>query len=254
MTLQSWLRNAFGVLAAIIMCATLPAPSLGEDLRFVNEHWPPYIIVSSEDKMEGIDVDILQHLADRLSLNLTTKICPWVRCLKAIEDGHADIISAALKRPDREQYMRYIEPPYIERSVKLFYLRKGDGGRIQSFADLKNLTIGVLRGSAYFPQFDNDHSIRKVDVKTTERLLEMLRLKRVDAVIGTELVTDHIISSMAYEGLFDKSSYRIESQEPFYMAISRKSPHMKRIDEFDRAMQALVDEGIVARTIKKHVQ
>ena len=69
--------------------AALPSYVAADELRFVNEHWPPYIIATTDNEVKGIDVEILRNLAQRLNLDLTIGICPWARCLKAIEDGEA---------------------------------------------------------------------------------------------------------------------------------------------------------------------
>ena len=180
--------------------------------------------------------------------------CDWYYCLKMMENGRADIISAALKKPEREKYMVFVEPPYLTKSTKLFYLPKGKGRQIKRYEDIYKYTIGVLRGSAYFDRFDNDVKIQKVEVMKTQQLLLMLKNGRIDAFAGTERVTDYLINSLSYEGLFEKSEYRYESEMPYYFAISKKSPFIKKISQFKHILEAMLQEGRVQTIIDKYAQ
>ena len=107
-------------------------PVSAEDLHYVNEHWPPYIILENNNKPRGIDIDLLTEIATRLGVNVKILKCDWFYCLKMIENGRVDIISSTLRRPEREIYMNFIEPPYISHSTKLFYLPKGHGNKIEN--------------------------------------------------------------------------------------------------------------------------
>lgn len=231
---------------------TASVPVSAKDLHYVNEHWPPYIILEDDKKSRGIDIEILTEITNRLDLNVKIEKCDWFYCLKMIENGRVDIISAALKRPDREVYMKFIEPPYISHSPKLFYLPKGHKNRIKQYEDIYSLDIGVLKGSSYFTPFDHDTKINKIEVLKTEQLLEMLRKGRVDAFIGTEIVTDYLIKAQSYEGYFETSVFRYESETPFHFAISKKSPFSERIDDFNSIMKDLVNEGFVKKIIDKY--
>lgn len=164
-----WFEKGNTIFLIFIFLFLVSLPSLSaKELHFVNEHWPPYIIMDGANKARGIDVEIITEIANRLGASLEITNCDWLYCLRMIKNGRADIISSALKNPEREQYMYYIEPPYIVKSTKLFYLRKGQAHKIQKYEDLYQLNIGVLKGSLYFSPFDNDSNIQKVEVLKTE--------------------------------------------------------------------------------------
>ncbi len=75
----------------------------------------------------GIDVDIIKEIARRLNLKVTYNEGSWKRCLVMLENGSSDILSSVLKTPEREEYMYFVEPPYITHSPTAFYLKKGKG-------------------------------------------------------------------------------------------------------------------------------
>ena len=253
--LDSSFKNGFWMLMVFIFTVMLPSTVQSKDakeLRYVNEHWPPYIIFDEHDNARGIDIEILKEIADHLGVRLNIMKCDWFYCLKMIKLGRADMISAALKRPEREKYMLYIEPPYILKSTKLFYLQKGKGNLIKKYEDLNHMTIGVLKGSSYFPRFDNDLKIQKIEVLKTEQLLRMLRDGRIDTFIGTELVVDYLIQSNSHINLFDKSLYKYDLETPFYFAISKQSSFSERIFEINEIMDFLLKNCSIQTILNKY--
>ena len=239
------------IMIAGFLCLTPPVQS--REIRFVNINWPPFIIVSNQGQLSGIDVDILREAAHRLGVDLKTDTCNWRNCLKMMAAGRADIISAILKRPDREQYLHYIEPPYIEKITEVFYLPQGKGHLITHYEDVYALRVGVLEGSAHFIQFDNDLAINKVAVPKTEQLLQMLDAGRIDAFIGMETVIDYMIMTHNLVGRFDKSVYRYEKETPLYMAISKHSVFAEKLDEIRLVIRTLIDDGTVQAILKKYL-
>jgi len=248
-----WFEKGNTIFLIFIFLCLVSLPSLSaKELHFANEHWPPYIIMEGTHKASGIDVDIITEIANRLGVSVEIANCDWLYCLRMIENGRTDIISSALKHPEREKYMNYIEPPYIEKSTKLFYLRKGQAHKIKKYENIYQLNIGVLKGSLYFSPFDKDSNIQKVEVLKTEQLLPMLKMGRIDALIGTEIVIDYLIQLHSYEGLFDKSVFRYDLKTPFHFAISKKSYFSKEIDKFNSILKSLIKEGFVQEIIDKY--
>lgn len=239
-------------IAALLLCLMPDYDALGRELKFINEHWPPYIIVNEDGSAGGIDAEILQAMAGQLNLRLRFESFDWIYCLRMMEHGRADIISAILKRPERQVYLHYIEPPYLRKSTKLFYLKKSSPHSIKQYEDLYGLRIGVLKGSAYFERFDNDASIQKTATEKTEQLLKMLKSGRLDAVIGTKVVMEHIIQTKNYTGLFKRSAFRHLEETPFYLAISKKSVFADDLVWFNEAMQLLIETGKVQAILEKY--
>ncbi|QTA84696.1 substrate-binding periplasmic protein [Desulfonema magnum] len=244
--------NFFIIMCFQILLIIVAELSHADVLHFVNEHWPPYIIFNEKHQTEGIDIEILRLMGDRLKLDLKITQCDWVYCLRMMKNGRADIISSALKRPEREAYLHYIEPPYLLKSTKLLYLPKGQGHRIRTYEDIQNLHIGVLKDSAYFLPFDTDTRIRKTAVRKTEQLLLMLKNSRLDAFIGTEIVADYLIRHGNYDGLFEKSVFRYDTETAFHFAISKKSLFASYLPQFNNAMASLIKEGLIESIIKKY--
>jgi polar amino acid transport system substrate-binding protein len=226
-----------------------PSVSNGEEIIAAVEHYPPWIIIEPTS-ISGINIEILNEVAKRLNLQLTLKECPWKRCLHMMEYGEADIMSSLLKRAERKVYMVYIEPPYKTRSTKAFYLPKGKGHLIQKYEDLYHLKVGVTRGVKYFPPFDNDPKINKIEAVADINLLRMLAANRLSAIVSTESQADYLILYEGFQGKFEKAPFKYDKSVPVHLAISKKSRYVKQLPNFNKIMKQMVSEGKIDMTIK----
>ncbi|MNP45319.1 hypothetical protein D3C76_1392310 [compost metagenome] len=74
---------------------------------------------------------------------------------------------------------------------KCFYSRPELAQGVTGYPQLSRYDIGFVRGSAYFEPFDSDAALRKVGVASEGQLLDMLRHKRLQMVIGTDCQVDY---------------------------------------------------------------
>lgn len=210
----------------------------------------PYKMVNGSEYV-GIDVEILEAIASRLGLVLVFQECPFSRCLKMMEYGTADIMTGLLKRPDRELYIRYLEPPYGTKSKKVFYVKKGKGSHIRKYEDLYGLRIGITRGVQYFEPFDSDAKVIKEEVTRARQNLEKLEKGRIDAFINTEIQANYLVYSKGYDTLFEKADYYYDGYNPGYFGISRKSKYMDRVDDFETVIETMVKNGEIERIVQE---
>jgi polar amino acid transport system substrate-binding protein len=229
-----------------------PFEPRGEELKLSIYHYPPYVIVAKKDnQICGIDVDVVREIAKRMNLDVTFYRCPWRRCLKSMEVGTVDVLTNAVKKPDREKYMLYCDKPFLTDFPIVFYFKKGKGSVVKTYEDLYKYTIGYERGAVYFDRFDNDRKMSKVPWHTYDKLLNLLNEERIDGVIGYKDSLNYIISEMGLQGAFEETSYRYAvSHNESFITVSKKSPLASRFAEFNRIHDQLLKERIVDK-IKK---
>ena len=110
------------VLPVLIFCA---APLQGKQLVYGVSNYPPFIII--EDKyISGIDVELINTMATCLNTEIRFFQAPWNRLLKMMEYGEIDMLSTVSRKTEREKYMRFVTPPYMQ-GKKVFYILKGSG-------------------------------------------------------------------------------------------------------------------------------
>lgn len=214
-------------------------------------HVPPFKIIKGE-AMDGINAEVLQQIFHGMNLQLKIRECPWQRCLSELREGKIDVILGLFKTPERESLYYFCDPPYKDRSNKAFYLRKGEGHRVQSYEDLYSLNaIGVTRGYKNFRRFDHDQKLKKEFVTNHLQNIKKLIGKRLDAFIQTEEAADYLIKTEGYADHIEKAPYIYDNIHPSYFAISRQSPYMSRIEEFETNLNRFVQDDLYHNISRK---
>lgn len=222
-------------LVAICLAAALiwVGPATGsEKLRVAMVNWPPAKIIEN-GRFGGTDVLMLDEIADQIGIVLEYVECPWRRCLVMIEAGEVDFISSITKSPERERYLQFIEPPYRNGYDIYFYTRGTD---LRKYADLQGLSIGHIRGSAYFDRFDDDHSLAKFAVTREDQLIEMLSRGRLDVIVGIGRNLDYLIQRRKLSTVIRRTSLVVPTVAPTYIAISRKSSGLHLASRIGQAL------------------
>jgi len=206
---------------------------------------PPYRIIQHEGGstlFSGYYVDIIREAADRAGVSLLFREVPFLRGLRMMEFGRADMMLGPNRTPERERYMDYLDVA-LPREAKVFYLRPGLAD-LKGYDDLTGRLIGVLPGALYFPQFDADNTIRRQLIPSYSSGLEMTERSRVDAVIMPELLGAYLVRLKELH--LAKASYRIPGR-PSYIVISKKSPAVKLKDRLEEALEGMVADGTMDR-------
>ncbi len=245
--------HRIALLLAVLLLSILTPDGRAERLIVPMDPYPPWKFVDTQRwdvDPTGIDNRLIEALLSAYNQKFDAELeteyrgYPWRRCLEMMNSGQADLISGILKRPEREDYLIFIEPPYKTRSAKVFYVRKGDGERIRRYEDLHDLKIGVQAGVSYFEPFDTDPEVHKEEAGDDLSNLRKLVHGRIDAVISTETQADYLI---AVEGLGDsieKAQYRYDYELPVYFALSRQSPHADKAARFSDIVTELVEQDV----------
>jgi polar amino acid transport system substrate-binding protein len=250
---MAFLRRVAPILLLLFVLTPTPSPAQDGVLRVALDPFPPWKYLNRIGEPCGMDVDLIDMLALRMGLRVEYAMYPFSRALYLLEYGDADMMSGVLRRKEREAYLHYLEPPYKDHSDKAFYLLRGRGRLLQTYEDLHDLRVGTQIGTRYFPAFDHDPKIDKVDTNSFELNLRMLLANRVDAVINTEVAGDYEISKLGLQGSVVKAPYIYRKKQNVYIVLSKKSPLAGRLDEFNTVLADLIREGafqdIVARYI-----
>ena len=204
-----------------------------------------------QGKLVGEFIDVAKLLAKSANLNVTFVQCPFARCLALVKSGSADMVFGLLKLPEREQDLLFIEPPYFEQTSPLkFYTLNKHNYVINEFSDLKGLTVGTLRGSAYFEQFDTDIDIKKIELTSREQMVNMLLKDRIDTFLEREESVLPLVSTQDYQQ-FSIAKYAYNKTVKSYIAISKNSPIKQYAATFSATLAKAIDEGVIAKIIAK---
>lgn len=245
------LRHLACLLALTGALWALPGHTAPHEVVLVTDLWPPFRIESDKDTMKGIDIDLIAQIEKRLDIKIKIVRVPWVRALKMMQDGQADLMSGLARTPERNKFIYYVEPPYT--AIRpAFYKHVTTPRQITQYADLASVSIGFTRGSAYFEPFDRDSALQKQAATDESQLLKMLLGRRFDFIIGSDVQVDYEIKLRGYAGEIVKATYQPDKTTPLYFGISRQSGLLMRQAEFAKTVSDLVSEGMVEKILSTY--
>lgn len=211
------------------------------------DSWPPFRFVTPES-VSGIDHELWKKLGERLGFEVEYLRCPWKRCLKMMELGQIDAMSGLAWRAERAKYITYTSPHYYSCSTQI-YLPHGKSRRITKHRDMHSMTIGIVGGSAYYEDFDQDSAINKKSVSQEAVLPNLLLEGRIDAFMGTDCQADYELRSRALSYQIDKAVFKPGNKVDLFVGLSSNSHWSDRTADFNRALQQLNEENFAENVL-----
>lgn len=237
----------------LTLCTTVSYAdqSAVSEAKVATDYWPPFRIKQQDNELGGIDIELMDLIGKRMATNFKITRIPWPRCLLYMQSGEQDFMTGIAKTSEREKYILYSEVPYYSCRPS-FYVRKGSGVHIRTFEDLQHVRIGYTRNSAYFPQFDADASLNKVDKDSEKQLLDMLIAGRLDVIIGTDCQVDYELIMRQLRGIIEKQPYVSDYSIDLYIGVSRKSRWKFRMPELNKILKELKKQKTVTKIAEKY--
>ena len=85
----------------------------------------------------------------------------------------------------------------------------------------------------------------KVGVAQEQILIDMLMKKRFGIMIGTDCQVDYLIKRQGFADKIEKAPYNPGNSVDLYLGVSKKSGWAAKLDELNRVIKELVDEGFI---------
>ncbi|MES0882874.1 substrate-binding periplasmic protein [Roseibium sp. SCP14] len=252
MTVEGWLLEVVVLLGArvrligaFLSVALAIVPARASDMVMATDDWPPFRI-SSDAGLIGLDLEFIEEVARRTDAGLKVIKMPWGRGLASMESGAVDVMTGLAYRDDRAKYIAYTDTPYFK-CTTAFYTVTGRGDQIRSYEDLYRHQIGYVLHSAYFERFDADQNLDKIGVPQEQTLVDMLVKERFAVMIGTDCQVDYHVERLGLSGSIEKTPYNPGNKVDLYLGVSKRSEWALRLDELNRVVKELLEEGFVDR-------
>jgi polar amino acid transport system substrate-binding protein len=219
-------------------------------LDIVADNYPPYY---SEDLPNGgFMTEIVAEAFKRVGYDVEVKFRPWKRALEEAKAGMHDGIYTLWHREEREEWFVYSDPisPVTEIG---FYRRKEEDISFETFEDLKPYTIGVGRGYATPPGFD-EASLKTSLAKDDEQNLRKLQAGRINLALTDKLVAKHIIYTKIPDAFSDLEwlvpTVHVETN---HLALSKKSDNYETLlADFNRGLREIEADGTLKAIKANH--
>lgn len=221
-----------------------------DDTIIIATHIEPPLVYIKDGVFAGPNVEVAKVLMDAAGKKATFIYCPFARCLTMTKDGKADMMIAINKTMEREKYLDYLAQPFSSKITPVrFYVKQGSILKIDNYEDLQGLNIGVLRGATYFPRFDNDNQLNKVDITTHKQLIEMLLKNRIDTFLGRELSIKSRVDEDVYNTELVVTPYIYNKTNDSYIVVSKKSAAKIDVKQLSKILDSLLADGTIDKLI-----
>lgn len=167
---------------AFALAMAIAFPAMGETLKIITIHGPPWGFIGADGKPTGIMYEIGNRIAEEAGFDHTNNLVPYPRTAVEIEHGSADFIL----RFGNDQMERDAVPVASIVAMPIILIGPARTG-FKSLSELHGKTVGVVRTSNYVEQFDTDKAIVKYAVKDYAAMARMLALGRLDAGVGSSV-------------------------------------------------------------------
>jgi polar amino acid transport system substrate-binding protein len=215
--------------------------------------WAP-IMYQENDKIVGAGPEIATKIFEEMGVETVSAYAGnWDVVQRKAKTGEVDMLVAAYKTEEREDYMDYSIAYTIDPVVLL--VKKGKDFKYESWEDLVDKKGVVTAGDSYGEEFDSyiekSLSVQKVD--TPDEAFNLLRQGDRDYFVYALYSAQDYINK-------NKLSDQIEilpgyvSAENFYFTFSKKSPFLKLLPEFNQILEQYKENGEIDLIIEKYKQ
>ena len=228
----------------------LPGYALAaEKLTVAVADWPPYTF-EENGKLTGIIVETIIELCKRNGFEADIHLVPWKRALKEMEEGSSGAIAAPIYTEERAKFLYYpSEPINIEKTV--FLGLKESGIKVSKLDDLKDKSIGLVRGYKFTPEFDNHPGIKKVECDDDKQLVKILGAKRIEFAIGEEAALKYLSKQAGIQ----VETAQVLTETKGFLGLSKKALGEKGkelAEKFSKTLQDLNKEGFIEKVKSKY--
>jgi polar amino acid transport system substrate-binding protein len=224
------------------------------ELKLVTLQYPPYEF-ENDGKIEGVAVEIVKEIFNRMNQPINIELLPWSRALKLIETGDADGIFTIYKTPERELFAEFSSEILIPQTISLFVLWDSNINFNGDLAKLNEYKFGVVRGVSYGKKFDEaleKNIIKNIEeVNIGEQNFMKLLSSRVDIVISNKYGAEYIINQIGYSRQIKELYPEVETL-PSYIAFSKKRNLSAIKKEFDKILKEMKSDGSYDKIINDY--
>jgi two-component system cell cycle sensor histidine kinase/response regulator CckA len=151
----------------------------------------PLSSLSPEGKPTGFAVDLVHAIAREMRFEVAPVVGPWDKILTAFKQGEADVLASVAYLPERAEFIDFA---VSHLTFKAAIFRRDDSPPLGGVADIAKVRVAVARESFAYEYLRSRGLDRSpVFVNTLQEALEAVDAGRADAVLGTAVISAHLI-------------------------------------------------------------
>ncbi|MEM7598902.1 MAG: transporter substrate-binding domain-containing protein [Pseudomonadota bacterium] len=224
-----------------------------DNLSFCYDPYPPYTLGEEGPATGGMKVALLDAVMAQIDgVSATVTLLPWKRCQAVVRAGEMDGILPLFSNDERREYLAMSQETIDQ--VAAFWHRKGqfddEFDWSGDYAELSHLQLGMLNGSYIDAEMEaafeaQSEITRARDVPT---LLELLMLGRIDVVAIDASVGRYVVARQDLQDDLVQIDRPISSKMS-YFGLSKASGADRHLEEFNRAIATLQENGALSAIV-----
>ncbi|MFU8785262.1 substrate-binding periplasmic protein [Aliidiomarina sp.] len=222
------------------------------------ESWEPYQYTSVNGEVGGVDIEIAKRAATHIGCVLRAQQGSWRDLLIWLQDGEIDLVMGASLTPGRLEYAHF-SIPYRNEQFSLFIrsaeARRHDMDSIDEFL-AEGLRVGIVNEYFYGEEmqelmYESEYSDQFVGARLNELNMARLLDGDIDGFMEDNLVAASIIRRRGFTDLITRHTISLPASE-VYVMFSRNAVTEAEVDEFNLALQELIDNGFINELITRY--
>jgi len=217
----------------------------------------PAIYKTEKEEITGVIYEIILELFEnRLKIPVEINMLPWKRCQILVELGELDFITT-IPTKERLNYAVTTSPLFTDRSIIYSYKENPNLEKISKIRDTKalkeaNLKVLSYNGDGWSKNFlEKTWGMKVIYADDLNGMFRMLAFFRGDVIISTPIVVNKKIKELDLPDVIIKTKGYLK-QVSYTILISKKSPYVSRINEFDKILGEMNNEGFIDDILKKY--
>lgn len=188
--------------------------------------WAPFNFADQQGNYQGIAWDYLQLVAKHTGLSYRVVIDEWQTNLERAKSDDVQILGAAYKTDEREQYL-YFSNPYFE-ALDYFFIRQDL--QVSTLDDLDGKRLAIPKGYAH-RQIIQRHfpKINIIDVGTFGEAIDAVLENRADILFDTYGALIYTLDLEGINTIVPFKSTRHIGKNPIHIASSKAHPELASI-------------------------
>lgn len=246
------------VLTLPILCSVLLSVPTGkavaQTLNIYTEQMPPFNFKSADNKVEGINIDLLKAVLDAENIRYNIELYPWSRAYKLVQRDRRGGIISTVKMPSRLDKFKWVGPfVSIRNGADLYRLTTRTDIKINSSEDLKHYITGYVRGGVYEDMLRNKGLDDKhlFGFPSSTDYYKMLFNNKLDLVVGTENTIKAALAVQGYPSAHVTKVYSLEDIGGIYLALNLKVPN-RLVKKLNRRLLKIKESEQLTTIIERY--
>ena len=242
------------VYCSVLLLAFVMAPkahAAQTEYHFYTEHLPPYSYMQN-DRVTGINAELVLTLCQRLELSCTISILPWRRAFgQAQLKQHSGVFSTT-RAEDREALFQWVGPIASEHGY-LFRLKNRAEVNPANLEQAKSYVLAVARGGrleTYFKNHGFTYDTNMIGFSSRTESIPLFLAKKIDLLAGSKRALASWMKEQNMPADTAEPLFRLNNVGEHYLALNLQFPAIvatKLQSELDQMRQSGELAAIIQR-------